>query len=365
MPLNNITRPAIPYDSEKLPNYNRYNNLGNKPPTAAMIDGDLNSVIDNINIVINGVNGLEVGAIPGSDDVANAHKILSTTGAALEWRLLTDENIEPGGISAISILENTITGGDHGKICASAITNFNIADNAVITQKINGLAVTTEKINNAAVTTEKINNLAVSDAKVANNSINITKLRSTGHKSVIIGNDVDYTYTELALNAGLVPSVRVGEGAVTANSIAYLAGITPITTAGITDLNITTGKIANAAVTVDKIQDGTISINKLNPALSSLIIRASGSVNGNNSSFYSTYGCNNIVRVGAGLYNVFFTQNLPNANYVVVATAINANATTVSCSARTLNYFSLLILRLYGADWIYADSDFSFVIYSL
>lgn len=176
MPLNNITRPAIPYDSVKLPNYNRYNNLGNKPPTAAMIDGDLNSVIDNINIVIDGVNELEVGSIPGSADIANAHKVLSTTGAALEWRLLTDENIEPGGISAVSLLENTITGGDNGKIGAAAITSFNIAENAVTEQKINGGAITTGKITNGAVTISKIANNAVTTAKINNNAVTTGKI---------------------------------------------------------------------------------------------------------------------------------------------------------------------------------------------
>jgi hypothetical protein len=66
------------------------------------------------------------------------------------------------------------------KIADNAINTNKIADNAVITAKIADNAITTAKIANNAVTTAKVNDNAITTAKIANGAVTATKLDDMG-----------------------------------------------------------------------------------------------------------------------------------------------------------------------------------------
>ena len=67
MPLpTNKSRPSLPYEPEQsLPNNQRFDLLGKKPPTAQMLDAEFNAVTDDINLLAHAINEVEAGNIPG------------------------------------------------------------------------------------------------------------------------------------------------------------------------------------------------------------------------------------------------------------------------------------------------------------
>ena len=165
LPTNN-SRPAIPYVPEQvLPNYDRYESLGQFPPTAQQLDGDLNKMIDLINTLSDEINNVVVGALPGADDPLNANSLMTTDGE--------------GNISWVK--------------AASA----NLDDGAVTTSTIADAAITSVKIQPQAIDTDKLANNTVSNVKMVTNSTTVDKLRSTGHSCFVIGNNADYFYKEL------------------------------------------------------------------------------------------------------------------------------------------------------------------------
>lgn len=138
MPLNKTKRPDRTYVPEKLPDYTRYQNLEaeRKPPAAVMVDNDLNSLVDYGNYLADAIDNVEAGAIAGADDEENVNKVVTTNGEVVSWVSITDENIEEGGITDISIAQNTITGGADGSIGLGTITDANIADNTINIDKL-------------------------------------------------------------------------------------------------------------------------------------------------------------------------------------------------------------------------------------
>ncbi len=177
LPTNN-SRPAIPYvPTQVLPNYDRYESLGQFPPTAQQLDGDLNKMIDLINTLSDEINHVVVGALPGADDPLNANSLMTTDGAGnISWVKASSANLDEG---------------------------------AVTTPKIANAAITSEKIQPQAITTEKLANEAVTNLQMATNSTKIDKLRSSGHSCFVIGDDADYNYKELLAPADYSIPTRI------------------------------------------------------------------------------------------------------------------------------------------------------------
>lgn len=144
MPLpTNYSRPTLPYEPlQSLPNDERFELLTTlqQPPTAEMFDAELNAIIDKINTLAEAINGVAVGAIPGSDNPLNAHKFLVTDGAGnLSFIPAGNDNIAAGAIST-GLLQN------------QAVTQLKIRDGAVGANQLADSAVTTSKLNNGAIT---------------------------------------------------------------------------------------------------------------------------------------------------------------------------------------------------------------------
>lgn len=154
IPTNNARPTEIPYIPQQiLPNYNRYEALLNFPPTAQQFDGDMNAIIDFINILANAVNETVAGILPGSNDPENANKLPTTDGDGnISWTFVTALNLEPNAVPTAAIQD-------------AAVTTSKIQIGGVGTQQLADLGVTTQKIGTAAITGPK---LAASSVGLAN-----------------------------------------------------------------------------------------------------------------------------------------------------------------------------------------------------
>ncbi len=80
LPTNN-SRPNLPYPPDQsLPNNQRFGLLGRRPPTAEMLDAEFNALTDDVNKLAQGINEVQAGTIPGSNNPLNAQKVLKTDG---------------------------------------------------------------------------------------------------------------------------------------------------------------------------------------------------------------------------------------------------------------------------------------------
>lgn len=183
LPTNN-SRPAIPYvPTQVLPNYDRYESLGQFPPTAQQLDGDLNKMIDLINTLSDEINHVVVGALPGADDPLNANKLMTTDGAGnISWVKAASANLDDGAVTTVKIHNSAIT---PEKIQPQAIDTDQLATNAVRTIKILDENITTGKLANSSVTTPKINDGAVTNPKISDGAVTTHKISDeavTTHK---------------------------------------------------------------------------------------------------------------------------------------------------------------------------------------
>ena len=196
MPLPRTARPAIPYNpTQVLPNYNRYDALGNFPPTAQALDGDFNAIIDYANGLAAAIDNTAAGIFPGAGDPLNAHKLPTTDGAgnvswtfinpnnlsanAVQTRHLQDASVTTPKIQPQAVGTNQLTDANVTtvKIADLAVTTSKLVDGVVTTPKLADESVTTPKILDAAVTTDKINDLSITTEKVADDTIITTKIR--------------------------------------------------------------------------------------------------------------------------------------------------------------------------------------------
>ena len=233
MPLpTNKSRPSLPYEPEQsLPNNQRFDLLGKKPPTAEMLDAEFNALMDDINLLAQGINEVEAGSIPGSSDILNANKVLKTDGQGnLSFVLVNTAQLAPNAVVEASLSSQSATTSKLGDgavtsaklantsvqtrhlqdasittdkladrvitspklasesvqtqhLVAYAVNTDELADNAVTTEKLSALAVTAEKVALSAITTDKMANLAVTNPKVALKAIQTINIDSQGASS--------------------------------------------------------------------------------------------------------------------------------------------------------------------------------------
>ena len=191
-------RPILPYN-ETLPNSNRYevlSNLANQlPPTAEMLDADVNYLIDMGNTLEQQIINIVAGNIPGSNNPLNANLFLTTDGASnLSWSLVRSNQY-----ADLSINNNAIAN--------SAISSRTIQDGAIITSLIAPQAVTGSKIADNTITNNNILDNSIGGGKILANSIGGAKL-------------VDRTIGELKIALGAVATGNIQAGAITAPLLA-------------------------------------------------------------------------------------------------------------------------------------------------
>ena len=110
LPTNN-SRPSLPYTPDQsLPNNQRFDLLGKRPPTAQMLDAEFNALTDDINMLAAGINDVQAGNIPGSDDPLNANKVLKTDGqVTLSFTLINSAQLSPNSIVEAALSPQSVT----------------------------------------------------------------------------------------------------------------------------------------------------------------------------------------------------------------------------------------------------------------
>lgn len=167
IPTNN-SRPSLPYTADQsLPNNARFQLLTDtkRPPTAEMLDAELNAAMDKINMLAREYNNITVGIIPGAENPLNANKLPKANGnGGFDWTLITNAEIAPGAVVEQGLGLQSVT---TPKIGDAAVTNAKLSLGAVTTDKIDTNAVTSKEIAPNAVITDKINDNAVTTPKLA------------------------------------------------------------------------------------------------------------------------------------------------------------------------------------------------------
>jgi hypothetical protein len=191
MPLPvDYARPNLPYaPKQSLANNTRFKQITSQksPPTAEMLDAEFNNLIDLVNTLAAAVNGVAAGNIPGSNEVVNANRFLLTDGRGnLSFSFVNNANIN-----------------------SNAITTDKIQDLNVTTAKIQIQAVGTDQIHGDSITETKLVDGAVTNDKIANNTIRLKKLYSSGYSCLVIGDNANYTYTELPVATNYYVPTRI------------------------------------------------------------------------------------------------------------------------------------------------------------
>lgn len=155
--------------------------LRKEPVTAEEFDANYNYIIDCLNLLQDLITALAVGTVPGSDQPENKDMVCYTDGVGPKWKFLTGVNFDVGVVSAREL-----------------------ADNSVITSKLN--------------------NLSVTGAKVAKKSITIDKLITGNGTSPVIpwGSRLNGTYSELAINPYEIPTRATNTFSISSQPISYI-----------------------------------------------------------------------------------------------------------------------------------------------
>ena len=234
IPTNN-SRPSLPYTPDQsLPNNQRFDLLGKRPPTAQMLDAEFNALTDDINKLAAGINDVQAGNIPGSDDPLNANKVLKTDGqGTLSFTLINSGQLSPNSIVEAALSPQSVT---TPKIGDGSITSAKLAGESVQTRHIQAYAVETDELANKAVTTEKIADLAVGSEQIDLQAITTEKIAD---RAVTTAELADRAVTTAKIANAAISTLQLGLAAVTPNEIASLAVTNPkVALKAIRDTNI-------------------------------------------------------------------------------------------------------------------------------
>jgi hypothetical protein len=222
IPTNN-SRPSLPYTPDQsLPNNQRFDLLGKRPPTAQMLDAEFNALTDDINKLAAGINDVQAGNIPGSDDPLNANKVLKTDGqGTLSFTLINSAQMSPNSIVEAALSPQSVT---TPKIGDGSITSAKLASESVQTRHLQAYAVETDELANKAVTTEKIADLAVDSGQINDQAVTTDKIAD---RAITTAELADRAVTQAKIANAAVSTLQLGLGAVTPNEIASLAVTNP------------------------------------------------------------------------------------------------------------------------------------------
>lgn len=405
MPLRIFQRPDLPYDNESKHNDQRYGLISarEKPPTADMLDADLDYIIDSMDILSQDIQDVQAGVIVGSDDPTNTNKLLTTDGANTGWTFINANNIQDGAIST-------------AKIAANAIVNALLGD----------ASVTPPKLANNSVTDPKI--ASMNGSKIIAGSLPLNKLLTPASASVIGGTTTNGgSWYELTLGNWQIATKKPQNNGVTAvslaevwsgtngtfdgakitpesidGSIAMQSNSTPLGTmksAG-TTTSVVCGRTTDqkfVEVTLGNLQVITKTTNATSPSaqnLSTVFNNEAGTpYNGsqlqNNSTpitklqnagqvapFAMGYVLGNgtiqkslnvasVTRTGAGYYEVRFTAQANDSNYIVVFGTQDSGTpgfivANIAQNTRTVNGFDVET----GSGAALINGEFNFVVYA-
>ena len=293
LPTNN-SRPSLPYTPDQsLPNNQRFDLLGKRPPTAQMLDAEFNALTDDINMLAAGINDVQAGNIPGSDDPLNANKVLKTDGqGTLSFTLINSAQLSPNSIVEAALSPQSVT---TPKIGDGSITSAKLAGESVQTRHIQAYAVETDELANKAVTTEKIADLAVGAEQIDLQAVTTEKIAD---RAVTTAELADRAVTQAKIANAAVSTLQLGLGAVTHNEIASLAVTNPkVALKAIRDTNIDAQGAALSSVLMTQ-GAGNVSFNKI----------ASASFDGSLIQQGATLGCMNgisLAPVGGMIFCMF------------------------------------------------------------
>lgn len=339
---HNFERPNLPYDAESLPNDKRYQLLtrsNKRPPTDVMLDTDFNYLIDAVRQLDKDVENVEAGVIPGADDIENKDSLVTTDGEGnLGWVKIQDSNIENTSISGSKLIPQTITANEiqdgtltGEKIGVEEVGSDNLADGAVTVNKIADGAVATAKIAADAVTTVKIAANAVTTAKIAANAITSTEI-------------ADNAVSATKIASGAVSNAKIATGAVSNSKLASGA----VTADKITDNTITATEIADKTITFNQIADSfaatksqqqtansssvfvSPSTQQYHPSATHFWCKFNGALTGTNAPI-AGYNVASVTRIGAGVYQINFTNPFNSNDYGVFPSIID-NSTPLCAS---------------------------------
>lgn len=271
MPYN---RPNLPYISGDLPNNTRFTDITNSSPdnavSAQVFDTDVNSAFDSINALATVVDGIGAGILPGADNPLNINKLPTTDGnpePTISFIFINDNNIQPGGISGISIATNSITTNNLQNGC---ISNSKVVDQAINQQKLGLLSVGTPQLQL----------LSVNDPIIAN---------MNGSKII----------------AGTMPASAIINGSLTSTQISPSVGAT---------------KIQQQIATATNVY-ATPATQQFHPSAASFWCVFDGTRAGTNAPL-AGFNVTSITRGGSpGLYAINYTIPFSTVNYCVVITA--------------------------------------------
>ena len=222
IPTNN-SRPSLPYTPDQsLPNNQRFDLLGKRPPTAQMLDAEFNALTDDINMLAAGINDVQAGNIPGSDDPLNANKVLKTDGqGTLSFTLINSAQLSPNSIVEAALSPQSVT---TPKIGDGSITSAKIASESIQTRHLQAYAVETDELADLAVTSEKLALDSVQTQHIEDLSVEASKI---DRLAVTTEKLADRAVTTAKIANAAVSTLQLGLGAVTHNEIASLAVTNP------------------------------------------------------------------------------------------------------------------------------------------
>ena len=346
-----FTRPDADYAAQSLPNSQRFTLLGKKPPTAQIVDLELNALTDTANILKGQIEGLVVGALPGVSDLDNNNKFASSVGGVFQWGFVETKNIELGAV-------------DTDQLHSGAVTTLKLGNGSVTADKIFPQAVTAEKVQDASLPLTKLSAITPGSAVVSGADGAPYALQAKLNQ-VLIGQGNATPSFELLTDTNIKPlgigtpslddccvtTGKIGDAAVTNPKIGLLAVTAPqiSSEASLVNTVLTADGVGNSAfkmLTQESIVDYTISITKLNAALVKMLPFALLSHDGVN--IKSEMGIRSVTVAEFGNYSIVFTNAAPTVNYVVSATAVSVSSElppTCIVSNITLNGFTLLTAR--------------------
>lgn len=397
LPINN-SRPAIPYvPAQILPHYDRYSSLGQFPPTAQQLDGDLNALMDFINTLADAINNTAAGIFPGADDPLNANKLPTTDGAGnVSWTLINALNLAMNAVQTLHIQNSAITS---AKIQPQAVGANQLADSAVTTPKINDGAVTGNKIPPGSLPLSKLviptsacliggtttgggswysltlgdwqiaakkpqNNgpTAVSltevwsgtggtfdGGKITAKTLPLGQLVSSQQSSIIAGTPANNAYYEVPMGDWQIAVKRAQDNAPTARTLDVIWSNTANTFDG---SKLTGGSVPFSAL-VSQQQPNSFAPFCMGYVLS-------------NGSVQKSLNLGSLTRTGTGYYLIRFNTPADDNKYIVVfgdqdTGGLNVSNTYVAQNSRTVNGFDV---QIWDQTRHAADDEFNFVVYA-
>ena len=387
MPLQtNNSRPAIPYQPEQiLPNYNRYENLGQFPPTAQQLDGDMNRIIDLLNTQSAEINGIVVGALPGANDPLNANFLLTTDGNGnISWTPINQVNLGVASVGTNNIIDAAVTSAkiqpqaiQTNQLANNAVTSGKIAPKAVTNAEIGDKAVSTNKLADGAVTTGKIQDKAITGAKVDDLTLPYTALQSAGSVSMLasrtdFNNGRIYAMT---MTDWCVPVTRPNEPYVSsvalnevfnnsANNVFNGAKLQNATIDGskLIDSSVNGSKIVNGTVPGSKLTDASVSTAKLIGTAQFIPFAMGYYVAGGG--LQKGIGVQSVAPISTGMYQVTFSTEANDANYIVLLGADNPNSPGGIYSAEVYSRATTGFVIRTGFNNTAVASSFNFLVYN-